>query len=151
MLSPSLVSSRKPPYPYLLSPAHQTTSTSFLALAFLYTGAFTRPRASTPIDDQLGYPLLHMWLEPWVPPCVLFGWWFSPWELLGYWLVHIVVPPMGLITPSAPWVLSLAPSLGTLCSIHDRLRGSPSVFVRHMWSLSGDSYNKILLVSTYWY
>jgi len=22
-----------------------------------------------------------MWLEPWVPPCVLFGWWFCPWEL----------------------------------------------------------------------
>jgi hypothetical protein len=19
-----------------------------------------------------------MWLEPWVPTCVLFGWWFSP-------------------------------------------------------------------------
>ena len=34
-----------------------------------------------------------------------------------YWLVHIVVPPMGLQTPSAPWVLSLAPSLGTLCSV----------------------------------
>jgi hypothetical protein len=32
-------------------------------------------------------------------------------------LVHIVVPPIGLQTPSAPWVLSLAPSLGTLCSI----------------------------------
>jgi hypothetical protein len=29
----------------------------------------------------------------------LFGWWFSPWELWGYWLVHIVVPPMGLQTP----------------------------------------------------
>jgi hypothetical protein len=27
------------------------------------------------------------------------------------------VPPMGLQTPLAPWVLSLAPSLGTLCSI----------------------------------
>jgi hypothetical protein len=25
----------------------------------------------------------------------------------GYWLVHIVVLPMGLQTPSAPWVLSL--------------------------------------------
>jgi hypothetical protein len=24
-----------------------------------------------------------MRLEPWVPPCVLFGWWFSPWELWG--------------------------------------------------------------------
>ena len=22
-------------------------------------------------------------LEPWVPPCVLLGWWFSPWELWG--------------------------------------------------------------------
>jgi hypothetical protein len=31
-----------------------------------------------------------------------------------YWLVHIVVPPMGLQTPSAPWVYSLAPSLGIL-------------------------------------
>jgi hypothetical protein len=30
----------------------------------------------------------------------------------GYWLVHIVVPPIGLQTPSAPWVLSLAPPLG---------------------------------------
>jgi hypothetical protein len=34
-----------------------------------------------------------------------------------YWLVHIIVPPMVLQTPSAPWVLSLAPSLGTLCSV----------------------------------
>jgi hypothetical protein len=39
---------------------------------------------------------------------VLFGWWFSPWELWEYWLVLIVVPPIGLQTPSAPWVLSLA-------------------------------------------
>jgi hypothetical protein len=27
-----------------------------------------------------------------------------------YWLVHIVVPPIGLQTPLAPWVLSLAPT-----------------------------------------
>jgi hypothetical protein len=58
-----------------------------------------------------------MQLEPWVPPCVFFDWWFSPRELWGYWLVYIVVPPMGLQTPSAPWILSLAPSLGTLCII----------------------------------
>jgi hypothetical protein len=38
----------------------------------------------------------------------------EPW---GYWLVHIVVPPIGLQTPSAPWVLSLAPPLVALCSI----------------------------------
>ena len=34
-----------------------------------------------------------------------------------YWLVHIVDPPIGLQTTLAPWVLSLAPSLGTLCSV----------------------------------
>jgi hypothetical protein len=32
-------------------------------------------------------------------------------------LVHIVVPPMGLQTPSVPWFLSLGPTLGTLCSV----------------------------------
>ena len=34
-----------------------------------------------------------------------------------YWLVHIVVPPIGLQIPLAPWVLSLAPPLGALWSI----------------------------------
>jgi hypothetical protein len=34
-----------------------------------------------------------------------------------YWLVHIVVPPIGLQIPLAPWVLSLAPPLGALPSI----------------------------------
>jgi hypothetical protein len=32
----------------------------------------------------------------------------------GYWLVHIVVPLIGLQIPSVPWVLSLAPPLGAL-------------------------------------
>jgi hypothetical protein len=35
----------------------------------------------------------------------------------GCSLVHIVVPPMGLQALSALWVLSLAPPLGTLCSV----------------------------------
>jgi hypothetical protein len=57
-----------------------------------------------------------MQLEPWLPPCVLSGWWFIPWELWGwgwYWLVDIVVLPIGLQTPSAPSVLYLTPPLGT--------------------------------------
>jgi hypothetical protein len=36
----------------------------------------------------------------------------------GYWLLHIVVQPIGLQIPLAPWVLSLAPPLGALWSIH---------------------------------
>jgi hypothetical protein len=70
-----------------------------------------------PIDVQQGHTLVHMQLEPWVPPCVFFSWWFSPWELSGYCLVHVVVPPIGLQAPSAPLVLSLAPPLGILCSV----------------------------------
>jgi hypothetical protein len=62
---------------------------------------FARPRASPPIDGRLDHPLLHIQLET---------------QLWGYWLVHIVVPPIGrLQTPLAPWILSLAPSLGALC------------------------------------
>jgi hypothetical protein len=41
--------------------------------------------------------------------------WFSPCELWGFWLVHIIVPPMGLQNPSAPWVLSSRSFIGTLC------------------------------------
>ena len=33
----------------------------------------------------------------------------------GVWLVDIVVLPIGLQSPSAPTVLPLTPSLGTLC------------------------------------
>ena len=76
--------------------------------------AFTGPRASPPTDARQGHSLLYMQLEPWVRPGILFGWWFSPWELQGYWLVHSVVPPMGLQIPSAPSVFSLTPPLGTL-------------------------------------
>jgi hypothetical protein len=67
---------------------------------------FARPGASPPIDGRLGHHLLHIQLET----QALGGWG-------EYWLVHIVVPPIGLQTPLAPWVFSLAPSLGALCSI----------------------------------
>jgi hypothetical protein len=71
--------------------------------------------------QQLLINWLTDWLTDWLPSSatyatgvtsliiVLFSWWFSPWELWEYWLVHIVVPDMGLQTPSAPWVLFLAP------------------------------------------
>ena len=88
------------PHPLLTNP----TIHAFLSWHYPTLGhqAFTGPRVSPLIDVPQGHPLLHMQLEPWIPPCVLFGWWFSPWELWGYWLVHIVVPPMELQTPSPP-------------------------------------------------
>jgi hypothetical protein len=55
--------------------------------------------ASLSSDGRLGHLLIHMQLESRTP---------------GYWLVHNVVPPIGLQIPLAPWVLSLAPPLGAL-------------------------------------
>jgi hypothetical protein len=42
---------------------------------------FTGPKAFPPTDVQQGHSLPHMQPEPWVPPCIFFGWWSSPWEL----------------------------------------------------------------------
>jgi hypothetical protein len=121
MLSPFLVSPLKIPYPPPLSlpllPNPLTPASWPRHSPILGYRTFTGLRASPPIDEQLGHPLLHRQLEPQVPPCVFFDWWFGPTELWGYWLVHIILPPVQLQSPSAPWVLSLAPSLGTLCSV----------------------------------
>jgi hypothetical protein len=50
------------------------------------------------------------------PPCVLFDWWFSPWELWEVGLVDVVVLPMVLQTSSAPSVLALTSPLKSPCS-----------------------------------
>jgi hypothetical protein len=63
---------------------------------------FTRPKAFPLNDGWLGQLLLHMQLELWALGVLVSSYFFSP---------------IGLQTPSAPWVLSLAPPLGTLCSI----------------------------------
>jgi hypothetical protein len=80
------------PHPLLLwgcSPSHPPTPTlPHLYSPTLENRAFTGPRDSPPIDARQGQPLLHVRLEAWVPPCELFAWWFSPWELCGSgWLI----------------------------------------------------------------
>ena len=118
MLFPSLVSPPKNQFPCPLPLFTNPTTPASWSWHSLTLGhwAFTGPRTSPPIDDWQGHPLLHMPLEPWVPPCVFCGWWFSTREFWGYWLVHIIVHLMGLLSPSDPTVFSLDPPLGTLCS-----------------------------------
>jgi hypothetical protein len=70
------------------------------------------PRDSPPTDVQKDHPLSQMWPAPWVPPCVLLGWWPSPWELQRVWPVNTVALSMGLQTPSAPLVPSPTPPSG---------------------------------------
>ena len=78
------------------SPTRSPTHSHFLALVFPCTEADKVCTTNGPL-----FPLLiHMQLETQAPG--------------GYWLVHIVVPPIGLQIPLAPWLLSLAPPLGAL-------------------------------------
>jgi hypothetical protein len=95
-----------------------------------------------------------MQLEPLVPPCVLFRCWSSPWELWGYWLVPIVFSSMELQTPSAPWVLSLAPSVGILCSVQWMAVSIHFCISQARKSLSGTGRRQlyqVLSASTCWH
>ena len=92
MLYPFLVSPPKIPYPLPPPTAPQPTHSHSWPWhsPVLRRRMFTGSRASPSIDDCLAHPLLHRQLEPRVPPCVFFDWWFRPRELWGYWLFHIV-------------------------------------------------------------
>jgi hypothetical protein len=83
----------------------------------LLTGASSLHRASSLSNAWQGHPLLHVQLEPWVPPCILFGWWFSPWELWVALVGRYYRSSYGVENPSASSVLSLTPPLGTPCSV----------------------------------
>jgi len=120
MLSSFQVSPPQTPYPIPPPPAsmrvlsHPPTPTSLpWHSPILGHQVFPGPRASPPIGAHQSHPHLLMQLEPWVCPCVLFGWWFSPWEL---WFIGIAVL-MGLQAPSAPSILSLTPPMGTPFSV----------------------------------
>ena len=113
MLTAFLVSPQKltipssTPASIRMSAFHQPTPDLLLwHFPTLGQGAFTGKRASPPIDAQEVHPLLHMWLEPWVPPCVP--------EIWVICLVDTALFPIVLQNPSAPLVLSLTPLLGSL-------------------------------------
>jgi hypothetical protein len=88
------------------------------------------PRASPPTDVQQGHPRPHMWLEPWVPPCVLFGWWSSTREFQGVRPVDSVAPPWGCKAPQLLQFLLQLLHLGPHAHSNGWLQASASVFVR---------------------
>jgi hypothetical protein len=105
----SLLSIHQSPIPHLPFPLpfacmrvlpHPPTISCPTALASPYSGASNLPEAKGLLSHccQQGYPLLHRYLVPWIPPCTLLGWWSSLWE---NWVVRPanVVLPMGLQPP----------------------------------------------------
>jgi hypothetical protein len=122
MLAPFLVSPPKLPIsssPFPCSPAHTKIASWHWHSPTQGHRAVTGPRACPPTDDPQGHPLATYAAGATVPSMC------TPWLVVklvpgssgGYWLVHSVVPPMGLQTSSAPSVLSLVPPFGTLWSV----------------------------------
>ena len=152
MFSPFMISPLKTPYPITPPPSHQQTHLCFLLHAFPYTGESSLLRTKGLYSHwwPKGHTLLHMQLEPWVPPGVFIGWWLSLWELWGYWLVYIVVLSTGLQAHSALLVFYLL-HWGRRAQFNGWLRESTSIFLRHWHSFSGDSYMRLWPASTSWH
>jgi hypothetical protein len=90
---PSQFSPHKPPSPPT-HPACMRVLPYPPTHSCLTTPSSLLPWGIQPSHDQ-GFHLPLM-LNIHVEPYVLFGWWFSSWELWGVWLVDIAAIPMGL-------------------------------------------------------
>jgi hypothetical protein len=92
-----------PPYPPTPNPL--PTHCPFLALVFPCTGAYKVCKSNGPL-----FAVMTNYAISWY---ISFRYITSTRDMgctyPGYWLVHIVVPPIGLQFPLAPWVISLAP------------------------------------------
>jgi len=98
---------------------HPPTLSRPTASVSAYAGAsiLYRTKGLLPLMSvRQGHPLLHMYMEPWIPHSTPLGQWSSPWEHWVVWPANIVLP-MGLQLPSAPPVLLTAPPLGSLSSV----------------------------------
>jgi hypothetical protein len=102
------------PFPLPAPPAHQPIQSHFVPT--LGHRAFIGQTATPPIDVRLGIQ------------CCICNWSHKSYHVYslvvflvpgssGVLIVHIVVPPTELQTPSASWVFSLAPSLGIILSV----------------------------------
>ena len=60
-----------------------------------------------------------MQLEPWVPPCIFFGWWFRPWELWGEegLVCWYCCSFYGVANSFSSFSPSPTSSIGVLCSV----------------------------------
>jgi hypothetical protein len=73
-------------------------------------------RTSPHIVVRQSRPLLYMYLELCIPPGTIFGWWSRLWENCVVQPAYVVLQ-IGLQSPSAPPVLPLARSPGSLSSV----------------------------------
>ena len=109
----------------------------------------TESRASPSIDVSQGYPLLPMYLEPWIPPYTLLHWLSSPWEYRMAWLSDVVLP-MRLQSPSAPLVLPPTPPQGSWAQSYLWLQASISTLVNCWPNLPRNSHTRFLSASASW-
>jgi hypothetical protein len=111
------------------------TNSCLTAPASPYSGAlsFHRTKGLPSHWGQIRSSSATVQLEAWIPPRVLFGWWFSPWELWEDWLVNVL--PIG-VTNTRRFFSSSPNSSTGVCVL------SPKISCEHLhlcWSGSGRS------------
>jgi len=99
-------------FPFFL-PAHPTMLLHFPPLRFPAFPGHGRTKPTTS-GSQQGHPMLTMHLEPWICPCVLFGWWNFLW---GLWLILIVLIGIVLLSFSSFHPFSNSSYVGTDLSV----------------------------------
>ena len=67
---------------------------------------------SFPIEARQGSTLLYLQQRSSTSPCMLFGWWLSPWELLGVWISWYCCLSMGFAIPISSFNPSRNSSMG---------------------------------------
>jgi hypothetical protein len=72
---------------------------------------FPGPRASPPIAVRQSHLLLHMYLEPWIPPGALLDWWSGFWK-------NWVVRPANVVLPMR---LQPPPPFQSFCQLPDQV------------------------------
>jgi hypothetical protein len=120
MLSPFLVSPQKTPYPFPPSPCLPTYPLLHPCPSIPLHWGIKPSQDQRPLlplmSNKANFCYICIWSHVSLHLYSLVGG-LVPGSSEGYWLVHIVVPPMGLQASSAPSLLSLPPPLGALCSV----------------------------------
>jgi hypothetical protein len=153
MLSPFLISPLKTTYPLPLPLLTNSPTSASWPWHSLILGhrTFTGPKASPPTDDRLGHPLLHMQIEPQVPPCVFFGWWFSPRELWRVLVSSYCCYSYGSANPFSSLGTFSGSFIGDLVLHPMDGYEHPLLCLSGTGRASGDSYIRLLSAKSCWY
>ena len=106
-------------WPIPHSPTHPDPHASYPPLGYqVYNKVLD---TSSPTEARQDSPLLHKFQGPYTRACMIFGLWFSLWELPRVWICWYSRSFYGFPSPSTPSFLSIT----LLCGLQPQTNGWP--------------------------